>query len=1102
MVSDAQPCGCMCRCGAIPLVVCVWVAGSLLLSGFAGAAEIPIADSRSIRDIREEYSHRSWTRENGLPDNEVTAILQTRDGYLWVATPFALARFDGTRFVVFDQTAHPELGKGRLHTLTEDNSGTLWIATREEIVTYNGEGFKRTLTGDFGWFFHPIAPARGGGVWLCDSRLQLRHLTRTDVISTNKIRFKDALHSGYVDSLIELADGRFWVGDDMGSYLLDSTCREVQKVRYPHAGFFHFPVLEPDGSGYDLVLPHHDNEKHAQLYSIQKDHATLCATNFINTMGRMPFLTRDRSGALWMPGGQKSLFRYAQGQMTRFLFPGGSDAVSWSYEDRGGTLWLGGYACCAHADREGNLWFGTTDSGLHCLRPLRARALTLRDGLTGAFAECLLQTRDGSVWIGTENGLTRFDTNGCASFSEREGLILPAIRSLAEDQHGVLWVGTFGGLHSFENGRFVHHLLPIQGDLENRVRAILPSRTGGLWVATAGGLVRVARGRLIELTTRDGLSASDVLSLLEDPSGALWAGTRGGGLNRLSWPKPVQEGPGDPLEALKNVTVEVAVTTNHLSSNSICTLHQDADGVIWIGTDNGLGRYENGTCRVLTVEHGLPENSVNALLEDDSGMFWIGGDCGVYRVSRQDLNWAADGTTNKVAAVRYDQSDGFPSRTVSGKLSHPAMGQTRDGRLWIGTSGGVAILDPKDMPDTISPPRVIIEQIRANGQIVFDNGPQPAVKASDSSSPQRVIENGRSQIANSKSAVAQRPNQERRRSEITDLKLPIHFAPGTARILEIQYTATAFTSPEVTRFKYFLEGWDKEWVDPGTSRKAYYANLAPGDYRFHLVAADRNGRWGDMRIQASFHLAPFFYETGWFYGFCAIGLGSAGYLGVASRLRKTRQIAELTRQVALDNQRKRIARDVHDELGASLTQIVQLSDDVQRFREQPTLAESQARQIASLAEEVVANIGEIVWANNPGYDTLQDSIAFLREYAAKYLSTAGIESRLVFPQDVPERSVTGPFRRHLLSLLKEALHNTLKHSGAAAVDVTLVLTPTNLQLTVRDYGNGFHPAASSHFGNGLVNMRERCAELGGSCAIESKAGEGTSVSVILPFPEM
>jgi signal transduction histidine kinase len=375
-------------------------------------------------------------------------------------------------------------------------------------------------------------------------------------------------------------------------------------------------------------------------------------------------------------------------------------------------------------------------------------------------------------------------------------------------------------------------------------------------------------------------------------------------------------------------------------------------------------------------------------------------------------------------------------------------------------------------------------------QIVFDNG--PLVLSSNTLDLADAPEPGTQGFELLNAAARQRPG-------CSGSSCGLRFEAGSARVVEIEFTAPTYVAAQETKFRYRLEGWDKDWLEGGSTRKAYYANLRPGGCKFRLGAAGRNGGWSESEASIAFEIEPFFRETIWFYGVC---LSAAGGLAISSRLRKTRRIAELEQQIALDDQRKRIARDIHDELGASLTQIAQLSEDALEAPEGlPCYTQPQARRIADLAEEAVANIGEIVWANNPRYDTLEDLVAYLREYAAKYLGATSLKVSLSYPEQVPTRVVPGPFRRYLLAILKEVLHNLVKHSGATKVDVLVSLSQTHLELTVHDDGIGIVSDNARRGGNGLVNIRERAAELGGSCHVESASSEGTTVSVKVPLPQ-
>ena len=997
------------------------------------------------RDIREDFLLRSWDREDGVPDNRVEAVLQTKDGYIWLATPLGLARFDGFRFTVFNKSNTPAMESEACYGLVEDDAGALWVATTAGVLRRAAKGFERVEGSAAVQDWRLFCPAKGGGVWAAsDEGRRLRRF--------HENRFVTVLLPPPIEGQIrwvhELPDGSLWIGTSAGAFRTTAELAHSETIRgLPQdiEHYMHRTVFEQDSACFDLVISQFTET--AQLYRIVNGSAALCATNVVDNWGRPFFLVRDQAGGLWMPWGEGGLFRYAQGRVTPYKVPRSS------WED---------FAFCFYEDRDANLWFGSGRSGLHCLQPRRLRAITSQNGLPGATVECLLESRDGSIWMGTDDGLARWVDDRITVFSEQEGLIRQIVRSLAEDEEGVLWVGTLAGLNYFRDEKLLHYPLPGAWT-ENKVRALIAAKEGGLWVGTVSGLYRLAGRQLEKFTVADGLSTKEVLSLLEPSPGVLWVGTAGGGLNRLSWPTDSrfspETNPANCVGFFRRATLSTWTTTNGLSNDWIRTLHQDEDGVLWIGTDRGIHRFQDGRFFVLTTQHGLLENQINALIEDGVGRFWIGGNQSLYRVSRRKLNEVAAGRARSVMPVCYDQADGIPSLDISGQYSHPSMCRTRDGRLWIGSSQGVAVLDPKSTPESPLGPSVVIEQVRANGQIVFDNGP----------------------------------------AGTEALRSVLRFPPGSARVLEFQYMASAFVAPEKSRFKYRLEGWDKEWIEAGNGRKAYYANVTPGEYRFRVIAGNKYGIWNETGSSVNVQLEPFIYQTWWFYPVCGGVICLGLFCSVAWRIKALRKIAQLERQIALDQQRKRIARDLHDELGASLTQIAQLSGDAHALSEQTKGAGLQTGRIAALAEEAVGNIGEIVWANNPNYDSLEDLVAYLREYAAKYLSSVSLDSNLCFPEEIPACGVPGPFRRHLVAILKEALHNIVKHAQARRVEVVLHLNNGHLNLTVRDDGRGLDGDKLPRFGNGLKNMRERIAELGGSCQIECTPAEGTTVHIRLPL---
>jgi signal transduction histidine kinase len=321
-------------------------------------------------------------------------------------------------------------------------------------------------------------------------------------------------------------------------------------------------------------------------------------------------------------------------------------------------------------------------------------------------------------------------------------------------------------------------------------------------------------------------------------------------------------------------------------------------------------------------------------------------------------------------------------------------------------------------------------------------------------------------------------------------------------VLEFHYTANTFVAPEKARFKYRLVGLDDHWIDAGTRRQAYFTDLRPGNYRFELLACNHHGVWQEKGATLAFNVAPFYYQTWWFYTVCGLSFALIVGLAIIWRLRESRRIFELERANALNEQRRQIARDIHDELGASLTHIMHLSSQARITPAHPERPDLRAERIESIAGEAVDNIGEIVWANNPEYDTLEDLVAYLREHAANFFDDTSIQVRFDFPESVPTCTVTGLFRRHLVLLMKEALQNVAKHAGAHTVGVRLSLRDGLLELSIADDGRGFAVDSTRRFSNGLTNMRQRISELKGTLQLNSCPGQGTEIRVVIPMDEL
>jgi signal transduction histidine kinase len=309
------------------------------------------------------------------------------------------------------------------------------------------------------------------------------------------------------------------------------------------------------------------------------------------------------------------------------------------------------------------------------------------------------------------------------------------------------------------------------------------------------------------------------------------------------------------------------------------------------------------------------------------------------------------------------------------------------------------------------------------------------------------------------------------------------------------------------RFRCWLEGSEVGWVDAGKRRDVNYTFVPPGDYVFHVTACNNNQVWNEQGVSFAFRVLPHFWQTGWFRAITIVGLVvmAGGLTWFETRRRMHRRIERLERRRALDRERARIANDIHDDLGASLTQITLLSQSARDELDNAPQAAARVDRIYAKARELTRAMDEIVWAVNPQHDTLDSLAIYLGKFAQDYLRAAGIRCRLHVPEQLPDRPLTADLRHNLFLAVKEALNNIVKHASATEVQVTLTLAENSFAWEVEDNGHGFSSADAPResldrlaSGNGLANMRGRMESVGGSCDVKSAPGAGTRVTFLLP----
>ncbi|MCX7722865.1 MAG: histidine kinase [Verrucomicrobiae bacterium] len=700
-------------------------------------------------------------------------------------------------------------------------------------------------------------------------------------------------------------------------------------------------------------------------------------------------------------------------------------------------------------DREGNLWVGTDGGGLN---RIRRRSFYVAAASRGWVVQSVYPDAQGALWMGfNAGGVTYWRDGFVRDFGAAEGLTLnplpgarPNFWTVFVDRDQRVWVGTRGdGLFQFMADRFE----PVEGAavLGPHILAIHQDRAGRLWFGTENGVGCFDGQSWSMYTTQHGLSANAVRAIADDPAGNVWLGTVGGGLNcfrdgRFTWLR----------------------RTDGLPSDNVTALMADPDGVLWVGTGNGLVRLQGTNLVVFTTEHGLAANSVSYIVEDTQGCLWIGSNAGLTRVCKRALEAFASGRTNFVPMRVYGRADGLPTSECTAG-SQPAACRTPDGRLWFPTVRGLVWVDPARLVSNTNAPYVIIES---------------------------VLVDGREQSTN-----------EFWVSTLEHVVVP----PGRERI-EIFFTAVGLTAPERVRFRYRLEGHEHDWVElrrseAGQRPFARYSRVPPGQYRFVVKACNEDGVWNETGAVLGITVPPPFWRTWWFTSLSVLALlavvGGAVHFFSAQRFQ--RQLALLRQREAVERERARIARDLHDQLGASLAQMALLGELAEEAKDSPAKVEAHARQISSTARETARALDEIVWATNPAYDTLEGLAGYTSKYAQEYLANTGVRLRIEMPAALPQVEIPPEVRHNVFLAVKEALTNVVKHARATEVLLRLYSRGNVFVLEVQDNGCGLPPDAEARGRNGLKNMRRRLEELGGVFVISPGSSGGTVARFEVPM---
>lgn len=726
-------------------------------------------------------------------------------------------------------------------------------------------------------------------------------------------------------------------------------------------------------------------------------------------------------------------------------------------------------------DRKKNLWIGTRSQGL----------FRYADGkFTQEFASthripCLYEDAEANLWVGTEGGgISRLRPRIFHTINVREGLPNSMVLSLCESVDGDLWLSPQGPalLRRNSNGE----LADISGFTNIGTTCVLPNSAGGIWVGTVNqGLYSIREGQPKHISDQGAFRNRQIRVLHQDAKGQLWLGCLPEGLARLSndkFTKPQEYlDQGLPKQAIWAMaddrdqhlwlgTIRGELWrydgTNFTSYGekdglpgaTIGALLATSDGNLWIGTlGGGLGRLRRGHFVFADVRQGLADDVISGIVDDGSGYLWLGSERGIMRLRKQDFEEFAAGKRHRFETIHYGRNDGLASVECSGGFQ-PSAWRTRSGEIWFATSKGAVAVTPTSLNGDPHPPKLVLEKIQVDEVEVTSR---------------------------------------------SGLKIPSGYGE-----LAFTYSAPSFSSPERIRFRHQLIGLDADWVEAGTTRTVSYPRLAPGSYVFRFTAGSADGVWNETPVTVAFEVLPAYWQTNWFRGLALLlfGLIVAGGVRYRYVLKMRRKLRKLEQAHAIEQERMRIARDIHDDLGARLTQMAFLSEMTVTEMGERSPAGERLTKIADGSRSAIRSLEEIVWAVNPQKDSLPHLLDYLSHYANEFFRATDIRCRQDLPLIIPEITLSAECRHHLFLACKEALNNIHKHAGATEVWLRMTIAGADLEVIIEDNGRGLPQPPEPSAGNGLLNLQSRLSAIDGQCHVTSTPGGGARVCFKIKLP--
>jgi ligand-binding sensor domain-containing protein/signal transduction histidine kinase len=1000
---------------------------------------LPVVDGTEIR-------FRRLSTSEGLLQTKVAQIIQDNQGFMWLGTQHGLNRYDGYSLRVFanDPRDPNSLSGVAVGALFKDRDGTLWVGCDQFLNRFDRSTEKFTR------FPVPLvkhlSQDTAGMLWLATPT----GLYRLDPATGRLRRYSHdpddprSLSNNDIQSSGEDKNGRFWVANPDGLEEFDrKTGKVILRIRLPEPSgevYFYedragvFWIFHIAGTNVLAMFDRKNNN--LRYYSFHGPNSTSTALTGVTAM------LEDQSGNLWLSTRGAGLLRFDRDHRKFIRYrnnPADQDSLPQNnveslFVDREGSIWAG-------LGRMGVTRFGT--------KPLPFRGFSHLDNANSTvqpFVGAIYEDRQRILWIGTPAALNRIDPDGRPAYYRRTAgpAATTDVIAISEDRSGNLWVGTYGhGLLRFDRrtGQFKeyqHNPADPYSISTDVVFRLLLDHNGTFWAATSGGLNRfdTATGRFIAYKPPSLGDNPFYLDLVEDHEGALWLGSQFDGLHYFN-----------PAAGQFTIYQHDRNRQDSLSDNRVNSVYFDRSGAMWVGTQNGLDKFDrtSGKFTVYTRGEGLAGKAVGCILEDDGGDLWMSTDNGVARFNQQRKTF-----------TNYSTADGLPGPDLTG---WGACSKSENGEMFFGGFSGATAFFPDKVQGTSYTPPIVLTDLRLFGNSV-QIGSRSPLKQSISFTKNLTLSHDQN-------------------------------------VFSLSFAALSFTNPATNRYRYMLEALEHDWNEAdGDRRQATYTTLPSGTYTLRVQGAARGGPWSEPGVALRIKVLPPWWGTVWFLLACGVFTVLALWFAYGLHVQKIAHQFNIRMEERV-NERMRIARDLHDTLLQSFHGLMLRFQVVSKLLPEGK-AKEQLEKTLERADLAIAEGRSAVYDLRSSATATNDLAEALNAMADELSGEGTATFDLVL--EGPPRDLHPIIRDELYRISREALRNAFRHARARHIEAEISFAERVFRLRIRDNGEGI-PAEILKQGrpghHGLRGIRERAAQIGADLTIWSRAGTGTEIELSL-----